>query len=745
MKRRNVVRVAIAYAIVSWLLIEIASTVFPMLMLPEWTATFVAVLLILGFPVALIFAWAYELTPEGLKKEKDVDRSESATRLTDRKLDFVIIGVLAVTVAYFIGEKLFWSDVTVSESQSESASVTTAEITRSIAVLPFVNMSGDAEQEYFSDGITEEILNALAGIRELAVTSRTSAFAFKGKSISIPAIAKELGVAHVLEGSVRKSGERLRITAQLIDVASDRHLWSESYDRELTDVFAVQEEISANIAAALKVSLLGETVATPAPPAAVPEAYDLYLRGLQQVSLQTFAANAQAEKYFQEAIDIDPKFVRAYAALGWTWFNQSNSGSVPRDVNLPKIRQLLERGLKLDADNAGLIGISGQLALWDGNLEQARVHFGRAMTLDPPYFGIWYSYSDTLWFLGRLSEAVKVRTDWLQSDPLNPNAHGMMAFTHYFLGDADATFAAASRLREIAPDNPYGLFINGLIRIVDLGDLANGILAFEESLKIDPDDHEVIILVGLLCYSIGEIESAEAFIDKGRQLAPENTMVNAARAYGLALRGDLTAAKQISLDALAEHRQFERWFGGYITLRFAVDELIDRGEPMQAVEMILQAEPKWVAFRDQGPSDALHLSTNPGRYGVGPFLIDYFADFARALRAAGDETGAGNVLAHMQTNLNWRHEHSLLDFESRDAELFALQGRLDDAMDALERAEKNGSMYLLWQYRLIHNRIFDEIRDHPRFEALVERVEAEMQRQRNEYVSKRPPAYQIPL
>jgi len=243
LKRRNVIRVAIAYAIAAWLLIEITATTFPILKLPDWSVTLVTVLVLIGFPLALILAWAFELTPEGIKKEKDVDRSQSITHITGRKLDFMIITVLVLALVYFAYDEFVIEpaqEEAIASTQAEAVSETdTPEM--SIAVLPFVNISADPEQEYFSDGITEEILNALAGVRELAVTSRTSAFAFKGKSMSIPEIAQQLGVAHVLEGSVRKSGTRLRITAQLIDVASDKHLWSETYDRELTDIFAVQD------------------------------------------------------------------------------------------------------------------------------------------------------------------------------------------------------------------------------------------------------------------------------------------------------------------------------------------------------------------------------------------------------------------------------------------------------------------------------------------------------------------------
>ena len=647
--------------------------------------------------------------------------------------------MLAVAVVYFVSEKLFWTDDVVTETQVETSSAAIEEIAYSIAVLPFVNMSGDDEQEYFSDGITEEILNALAGIPELAVTSRTSAFAFKGKSISIPKIAEELGVAHILEGSVRRSGNRLRITAQLIEVASDQHLWSETYDRELTDIFILQDEISANIAAALKVNLLGDAAANSRSGAVIPEAHDLYLRGLQQMATNTFDSVAQAADFFEQSLVIDPLFVRAYAGLGWAFAGQIFMGSGSIDDNVPKIRQAMRRGLDLDPDNAGLIGLSGQLAYWDGDLEQAELRFRRALDLEPPHYDVRSFYINLLGQQGRIAEAGHLQEEWLETDPLHPQANVQIAFSHLHRRRFDDAWAITSRLKVIAPDNPYGQFLDGIGRIYYLGDLATGILDLESGLKIDPNDHEVISMLAISYYSIGEAVLADALVEKGRQIAPVATFVQAAHAYGLALRGELVAAREVSLDALTNHRQFDRWWGGYLTLRLAVDELIDRGEPMQAVDMIVEAEPEWAAFRILSPVEAPQLSATPGNYGTESSILNYLPDFARALRAAGDDTGTENVLAHMEAIQDWRSEHGLLNRDTRTAEIHALRGRWVEAQDALEHAEEKGSIYAYWQYRLIHNRIFDDMRDQPRFKALVQRVQAEMQRQRIQLNNKRSP------
>ena len=282
LKRRNVLRVAVAYLAVAWLLIQIVETLFPVFGLSDALIRLVVILLAIGFPLTLIFSWLYELTPEGLKLERDVDRSRSVAHHTGKKLDRAIIVVLALSLGYFALDKFVLDparDAIREESvaqQARSEALVESYGDKSIAVLPFVNMSSDAEQEYFSDGISEELLNLLAKIPELRVISRSSSFSYKGKEVSIPIVAEQLNVAHILEGSVRKTGNRVRITAQLIEARSDTHLWSETYDRTLDDIFATQDEIAAEVVEQLKVTLLSNDA--PKVRQTDPAAYALFLQ-----------------------------------------------------------------------------------------------------------------------------------------------------------------------------------------------------------------------------------------------------------------------------------------------------------------------------------------------------------------------------------------------------------------------------------------------------------------------------------
>jgi len=314
LKRRNVVRVAVAYAIVAWLILQLSDVLAPMLSLPEWIGKLVFFILLIGFPLALIFAWAFELTPEGVKREKNVVRDQSITHATGRKLNTVIIAVLTIAVALFSFDK-FVLGPEAPQSTTPVLEPVAAETPQSIAVLPFVNMSSDPEQEYFSDGLSEEILNLLAKIPNLKVIGRTSSFAFKGKNQDLRAIGEALGAKTVLEGSVRNSGERVRITAQLIDTSDGTHLWSDAYDRTITDVFAVQDDVAAAIIDALQIHV--GAAPTRGQPTVSPDAYALFLKA-------RIAANAadfiESERLLVAAVALDPTFAEAYEQLAYSYW-----------------------------------------------------------------------------------------------------------------------------------------------------------------------------------------------------------------------------------------------------------------------------------------------------------------------------------------------------------------------------------------------------------------------------------------
>ncbi len=437
LKRRNVFKVAAAYTVVAWLLLQVSDTLVPALQLPAWFHSGVAFLLILGFPVAMIFAWAFEMTPEGLKKEKDIDRSKSITHITSRKLDYTIIAALVLALGYFAYDKFVLSaqrDAILVEATthavSERASTDTdptGEPVKSIAVLPFVNMSDDASNEYFADGISEELLNVLAKYPGLRVAARTSSFQFKGQSPDIADIAEKLHVNHVLEGSVRKSGNRLRITAQLIETKTGFHLWSETYDRELTDVFAIQDEISAAIGAALKIQLAlddgsGQTSPTVTATAST-AAFEAYMQGRQLVNRRGRNNLEQAVTHLERALALDETYAPAHAQLAIAISLQLGSAGGYGDLTLEEVERRamphIQRAFDLDNRLPEAFAARAIYSLLNADFDSVILNADRALELNPSYADVinWSFIAHAR--MGRHVEAADALERLLQVDPLS--------------------------------------------------------------------------------------------------------------------------------------------------------------------------------------------------------------------------------------------------------------------------------------------------------------------------------------
>jgi len=423
LRRRNVFRVAAAYAVLAWVVIQVTDTVAPVLKMPDWTLTLVVWIGIIGFPFALFLAWAFELTPEGLKREHEVDRSSSITSVTGRKLDFAIIGLLAVAVVFLVMDNYVLKDDSADETDAANA-VSGAAAGRasydSIAVLPFVNMSNDPEQAYLSDGLAEELLNVLARINGLKVAARTSSFAFRDKEQDIRKIGDTLKVSTVLEGSVRKSGDRIRITAQLIDVADGYHLWSETYDRELTDIFQIQDEISAAIVEALRVHLdAGPATATRVTNMA---AYDLYLQG-RHLRREPRAGNTRkALDLFRQATDADPEFAAAWAAQAAAVLllrETQYRGEIPTAEAFALAQSNIDRALALDPLLADAY-VSQSMLHWERyRFDESLASVDKAIAINPNLADAHKQRSIVLQTLGRIRDAKHALDVAAGLDPLD--------------------------------------------------------------------------------------------------------------------------------------------------------------------------------------------------------------------------------------------------------------------------------------------------------------------------------------
>lgn len=429
LKRRNVFRVAIAYLVIAWLLAQVADLAFDNFGTPEWVSKTVLFLLLLGFPLAVFFAWAFEITPEGVKKEKDVDRSVSITSPTGRKLDYFIIVLLVIALGYFVWESRVSDRVPVMASADAS-----------IAVLAFENMSPDPENAFFAEGISEEILNVLSSIDGLRVASRTSAFSFANTNTPIPEIAAQLDVAHILEGSVRKQGMRVRITAQLIDASTDTHLWSASYDRNLDDIFAVQEEIAVAISEAL-MGALGMGQITVSAPTDDMAAYELFLRG-RQLFYQRGEADTLENSIedLQAAVVRDPEFAEAWSYLAASLRTQTGyklMDVATAGVYIRQSRDAADRALVLDPTQALAVAVLGQIARDTDRLEEI-VLLDRAVALAPDDAGIIMWAAETLFHAGAyLDAALPLYERAYRLDPLSGINNGVLGISYLVAGQRE--------------------------------------------------------------------------------------------------------------------------------------------------------------------------------------------------------------------------------------------------------------------------------------------------------------------
>lgn len=525
LKRRNVFRVGAAYVVASWLLIQVTETIFPLFGFDDTLARMVVIVLAIGVIPALTFAWAFELTPEGLKKEKEVDRSRSTTLQTSKNLDLMIMVMLALALAYFAVDKFVLSkprEALIAETarqKGRSEALIESYGDRSIAVLPFADLSPQGDQQYFSDGISEELLNLLAKIPELRVISRSSAFSFRGKDIDIPTIARRLQVAHVLEGSVRKAGPRVRITAQLIDARSDTHLWSQTFDRTLDDIFAIQDEIAAEVVEQLKITLLENA---PRARQTVPEAFTFFLQARYFLDRFTAESLEKAAELYQRALALDPRYPPALKGLAEVYANQAAMGLRPFKESIEFVRELVNKAVSIDPRYADAYAGLGSLSQYfDNDLRSAAQHFEKAVELGPSQATIVGDAGMFALILGRTNQAIKLFEHQVTLDPVSPTAHYQLARALRTAGRFDEAAVAYRTVLNLSPGRiaaQYGLGISLMLN----GDLET---ALQEMKR---EELQVLRLTGLaLVYhaldQAAESDAAlEELADKHAQDAASN-------------------------------------------------------------------------------------------------------------------------------------------------------------------------------------------------------------------------------
>jgi TolB-like protein/Tfp pilus assembly protein PilF len=715
LKRRNVFRVGVAYAIVAWLLIEVASVILPTFKTPEWVMQAFTSLVILGFPLALILAWAFELTPEGIKRETAVDRSESITHVTGRKLDFAIIGLLVLAVVYFAADKF------VLEVEPEQAEVVAKKAPgpesvvreKSVAVLPFENQSQDAANEPFTIGIHDDILTQISKIRALKVISRTSVMEYRNTTKNLKTIGRELGAATVLEGGVQRAGDRVRINVQLIDAATDEHLWAETYDRQLTaaNIFTIQTEIATAIADALRATLsteereLLDTV-----PTENMAALEAYFRGKQHMENRLTAALAKAVDEFNRAIELDPNFALAYVGLADSYILQNEYSNLPIDETVAKAQAATDKALALDDRLAEAYTSLGGIEHNRNDHEAAEAAYKRSLELNPNYVTAYHWYSILLGGeLGRRDEALELIEKAAELDPRSPIILQNLGSRYASVGRFDESLVWFRKSIEIDPD-----FANGYSWIGDhyrsAGKLDEGVRWLRKAVRVDPGNPGVPATLGRLFLDLGDLDRAEYWIQRSIELAPEGFFENIAMELFHLYRGDLPAALEYGRRAFATEYAWtyginsfdpvlihEMRAGRYAEARAAFENI--------APELLNEHSPKLGSSNYRSAIDLALILSKLGEHERADRLLEGSLQYIQRIPRFG---GSGFGIA--------------------DVRIYALQGDRQKALSALRQAIDEGWRNFWW-YDLKHDLNLESLHDEPEYRAMIAEIEADMARQ----------------
>ena len=704
LKRRNVLRVAIAYLAGSWLLVEVAETIFPLYGFGDAPARIVVTVLAIGFPLFLLFSWVFEITPEGLKRETEIDRAVSITHKTGKKLDRIIIVLLALALGYFAFDKFVLDPVrdagelAVATQEGRSEALVESYGDKSIAVLPFVNMSDDPGNEYFSDGISEELLNLLSKISEMRVISRSSSFAFKGEKTDIPTVAKKLNVAHVLEGSVRKAGNQVRITAQLIDARSDTHLWSETYDRELENIFDVQDEISEAIVGALKESLNIQLETAPKTITATnTEAHDAYLRGRYLLVQRTPTTIERAAREFEKAIALDPDYSRAYAELAIVTLLQVqvNYGNLPPDEAIIRATALGKRSMELDPNLAEAHAATGFVLWYQFKPEDALAHYRRAIQINPNYSIVHVWMAAVLGWIGRYDEEFAALETALRLDPLSKVASNNYVLHLIIRNRLDEANLEMEKLASIAP--AWAADIQGELAGLE-GKWASMVLGGLEAMQLSPTNQ--------FAYEFPD-EFAVIGLEQEALTISDTTRTFPYHILGRPKDVVLMAEKRVSDDT-------NPWELHNLGLALAAAGEYKRAQPI--------LEELWQLLSGQVVREGL-------------FEVNHAAALIAIRRDAGEEAGVGELLAAIRDNVRRYREAGLTrtywrfnaDYEEGLATF--LSGERETGLALIAKAAEDG--YLILPNEAYLQMLYDD----PDFAPIMSGQQDRQSRERNRFLN----------
>jgi TolB-like protein/Tfp pilus assembly protein PilF len=489
LKRRNVYKVAVAYAVVGWALSQGIAQVFPVFDVPNWAIRMIVLLIILGFPVTVVFAWLFEITPEGIKRTEVADAANKHSR-GKTWIYVVVIGAIASIGLFFLGR--YTASNSASAARTEAATVAP---NKSIAVLPFDNLSRDPDNAYFCEGVQEEILARLAKVADLKVISRTSTQHFKSTPDNLPLIAKQLGVAHILEGSVQKAADQVRVNVQLIKAANDSHLWADTFDRKLDDIFAVESEIATTIADKLRAKLTGsEAQAIGSRPTENSAAHELYLRGLYFWNKRNAADLEKALTCFQQAVTQDPNYAQAWSGISQAYMLLPIYGGAAPVNALPKAREAANKAILLDTSLGGPHATLGNIYTATFDFPASIREFEKAIELDPNDATTHHWFGDTvLECIGDNERAIAEHKRALELDPLSLSINVDLGYSYYMAGRYPEGIAQVRKALDLDPNSYFAHYNLGWL-LEASGDLPGAITEYEKSVALDSDPFALALL-----------------------------------------------------------------------------------------------------------------------------------------------------------------------------------------------------------------------------------------------------------
>lgn len=691
LSRRNVVRAGVAYLVAAWIIIQVADIVLENIGAPSWVMQTIMLVTVLGLPAVLIFSWAFEVTPEGIKRESEVDRSESITRMTGRRLDRAIIVLLVFAVAYFAWES----------RSGRIAPELSGPDELSVAVLPFENRSNRDEDLFFTEGMHDDLLTTLAKIGSLKVISRTSVMEYRDTTKKIPEIANELGVTKILEGGVQRSGNMVRINMQLIDAATDEHLWAEIYDREVTaeNLFAIQTEVSRAIADALHATLTPEDQKRiDTMPTDNLAAYDAYWRGRQLSDTRETARLEQAVEYYRRATELDPDFALAWVGLADTYYWLSSYGSYAARKTFDMRQDAIDKALAINPELGEAYASLGILQRSRGLGAEAEASFKKAIELSPNYATAYHWYSFFLSFdTKRLREALEYGQKAAELNPHSSVIGTNLAQIHDWMGDDESAVSVIDEVLEIDPGFAYAHIVRARA-LNGLGRHAEGIAAARRAAELDsgsPFHH--FYLVSLLL-NIDAIDEARLAFAKMREALPNHFTLRRANLYLQLTVGNETAARQLLQPYLSAT--------DLVLVEEAVSSLLNLGDLQLAREQLDK-------FMDQADEedwrDAIVRHTDEACVGIW------------LLHATGSEDRAAELLEIAIPVIETELPNYFENADLTGAACYIAAGDTDQALSILERTAETGRVRPRLAFDMPY---LDSIRDEPRFVALREDARA---------------------